>query len=189
MCIKQKVDEETGEILSASNKCKEQADSVFNIGAKPYNLLASFCGLLMLGALLLGLYSRSLIMNYRRTLEVYQAFMAQFKETPRSKIIKKYLVDDPIQETSEENNPTTVRHLSTFKGTNNEHQMMMMMMKGTYPRALGSEVSLRESTLERGASIRRDTQGRGKLLEEHEVAAEHMSVKNTIIKKITLYPP
>lgn len=57
----------------------------------------------MVSITLLGFYLRMTIINYRSTLEVYQAFMGQFKETPRTKIVKKYLVDDPILEASEEN--------------------------------------------------------------------------------------
>jgi hypothetical protein len=47
---------------------------------------------------LVTFYSRKIVVNFRTSLELYQIFLSKFKETPRTKVVKKYLVDDPILE-------------------------------------------------------------------------------------------
>jgi hypothetical protein len=60
--------------------------------------MISFCIFLTVTFATFFYFSRRAVIRYRKTLELYQTFMSQFKETPRSKIVKKYLVDDPIME-------------------------------------------------------------------------------------------
>ena len=39
---------------------------------------------------------------YRESLELFQIFLKDFKETPRSRLAKKFVVDDPILEEDED---------------------------------------------------------------------------------------
>lgn len=60
--------------------------------------MITFCIVLSIAFAAFYYFSRRAVIRYRKTVELYQTFMSQFKETPRSKIVKKYLVDDPIME-------------------------------------------------------------------------------------------
>jgi hypothetical protein len=61
--------------------------------------LIIFCMILMSVSIF---FMRRVLVNYRDTLELFQVFLSDFKETPRSRVAKKYLVDDPIIEEDEE---------------------------------------------------------------------------------------
>lgn len=69
---------------------------------KPRPRLIAFCitGIVVMS--LLMFYSRKVLINYRDALEIFQMFLKDFKETPRSKLVNKYLVDDPIIEDNDE---------------------------------------------------------------------------------------
>jgi hypothetical protein len=47
-------------------------------------------------------------------LELFQIFLRDFKETPRSRVAKKFVVDDPIIE--EDEDQCTVTTMAGFKG-------------------------------------------------------------------------
>jgi hypothetical protein len=47
-------------------------------------------------------FVRKCVLGYINALELYQVFMQEFKETPRTKVAKKYVIDDPIIEDEDE---------------------------------------------------------------------------------------
>jgi hypothetical protein len=57
-------------------------------------------------------YVRRVIINYRTSLELFQIFLKDFKETPRTKMAKKYLKDDPILEDDTESDTTSINSVS-----------------------------------------------------------------------------
>jgi hypothetical protein len=68
----------------------------------------------MLGVSVFLFFTRRVIINYRDTLELFQVYLSDFKETPRSRVAKKFLVDDPIIEVDEEyENYHTTSYLPT----------------------------------------------------------------------------
>ena len=73
-----------------------------NTNIKPRPRLIAFCISGAFGISLLIYYARKLLINYRDALEIFQMFLKDFKETPRSRLVNKYLVDDPILEDNDE---------------------------------------------------------------------------------------
>ena len=64
----------------------------------------------MIALSILGYYTRRVVINYRNALELYQVCLSEFKETPRTKVAKKYLKDDPIMECDNESMTTSNQH-------------------------------------------------------------------------------
>ena len=46
-------------------------------------------------------FTLKVLRTYRSKLELFQIFLRDFKETPRSRLVKKFLVEDPIMEDEE----------------------------------------------------------------------------------------
>lgn len=82
--------------------CVFDSDMEKILEANPKILLIIICIIFMIGLSILAYYNTKVVVNYRRALELYQVCLSEFKETPRTKVAKKYLKDDPIMEDEDE---------------------------------------------------------------------------------------
>jgi len=71
-------------------------------------------------------YSRKIIVNFRTCLELYQIFLSKFEETPRTKVVKKYLVDDPILEDEEESRSSLISGYARKNTTKKNRKVSMI---------------------------------------------------------------
>lgn len=91
-----------------TNTCDADMEKILK--ANPRLLLIILCVVFMIGLSILAYYNLKVVVNYRRALELYQVCLSEFKETPRTKLAKKYLKDDPIMEDEDENMSATQRN-------------------------------------------------------------------------------
>ena len=139
--------------------------------SSPETLLVVFCLVCMVSICVFSFYSRKVVINYRNALDLYQVFTSEFKETPRTKVAKKYLKDDPILEDDDEE---LVSDAIQSRAT-----MQMMMVDGT-------RVSM---GLERMRSIKSSMQiYKQRSLRIHEMQENALGRKSTAANHQALSP-